>query len=834
MKIDELNRIFASDRLSDSLPWLAFKDGLYFNADNTAGVILECAPVPFAGENVRTALTQIYDNPAWPAGTVLQFILYADPHLALDNYLAMRQVARTGTRQDREDIRDSQDFLRNWARTYCNFLNSRRFTGVRKDLPVPLRNFRCFFTAKAPCPVEDFARQRGVAARVQAAAESAASNLKTAGVWSMSLGPERLIGWMHRLLNPGHGHLPDKFHDPGREIRRQIIEADTDVRTRKEHVEFDGWFARTLTPLHYNREPDPYDVNLLIGDLNAGALRQITCPFMLTLNLIIEDRSAKISAKGNITMWQGSSLASHFHKLAAKQQEFSRAMEDMRKGVKYYGGFLTLTLLSEDRDRLDAATAEAQSIWEMNGFKLQREAFLNLPFLLMSLPFGFYATKQVKDRLNRLKSAPSGSWASVTPIQADHPGTGGEEPVMLFLTRRGQKVEINLLKSQTNYNAMVAATTGAGKSFFANYMITSYLSCGGEVYVIDVGGSYKNLCETLHGQYMEFDKDSRLSLNVFGEVDYAMLTGDTASAEQASTSLTMYVRLLAQMANPSRLADDYESRLIENVLIEAYRNLPPDEIMCVDRILDVLAEKQAELEAKGIQDRRPHDLMTKLQKYGSKGLGGRWFEGRMNVEFDNPFVVLELEQLNIDKDLREVVLLLLTSIIDHKLYFSKDYSVPKLIIIDEAWDLLTGANTGKFIETLYRRARKYKGSVTTITQSILDYYRNPVGEAIVSNAEWLFLLKQKGTDLARAMNENKITATSFERRLIESVTTVPKQFSEIYIRSSDSSHLVRLVVDPHTAYLYETRPNVRQHIRQCQGQGLSLAEAIDDCVRHEI
>jgi conjugal transfer ATP-binding protein TraC len=59
-----------------------------------------------------------------------------------------------------------------------------------------------------------------------------------------------------------------------------------------------------------------------------------------------------------------------------------------------------------------------------------------------------------------------------------------------------------------------------------------------------------------------------------------------------------------------------------------------------------------------------------------------------------------------------------------------DRAEPKLVVIDEAWDLLTQGDVAKFIETGYRRFRKYGGAAVTVTQSLNDLYSNPTGRSL--------------------------------------------------------------------------------------------------------
>ena len=69
---------------------------------------------------------------------------------------------------------------------------------------------------------------------------------------------------------------------------------------------------------------------------------------------------------------------------------------------------------------------------------------------------------------------------------------------------------IDLFDSSTNYNAVIAAQSGSGKSFFANDLIYAYLASGAQIWVIDIGRSYQKLADILGGEFMEFDKSKNI------------------------------------------------------------------------------------------------------------------------------------------------------------------------------------------------------------------------------------------------------------------------------------------------------------------------------------
>jgi hypothetical protein len=135
------------------------------------------------------------------------------------------------------------------------------------------------------------------------------------------------------------------------------------------------------------------------------------------------------------------------------------------------------------------------------------------------------------------------------------------------------------------------------------------------------------------------------------------------------------------------------------------------------------------------------DLAAMLHPYTREGVYGKYFESDATIDFSSDFIVLELEELKAKKDLQTVVLLIMMYRITREMYFSRERK--KIVIIDEAWDLLSGGATAEFIEAGYRRARKYKGSFMSATQGVDDYYRNPAAKAALDNSDWMFLLRTK-------------------------------------------------------------------------------------------
>ena len=104
------------------------------------------------------------------------------------------------------------------------------------------------------------------------------------------------------------------------------------------------------------------------------------------------------------------------------------------------------------------------------------------------------------------------------------------------------------------------------------------------------------------------------------------------------------------------------------------------------------------------------NLGQKLFPYTHKGIYGRFFNGPANVNLSKSMVVVELEELKERKDLQEVIVQMIIVQITNKLYLG-DRKTPSLVVLDEAWDMLRGRQSGEFIETAARRLRKYRGAL---------------------------------------------------------------------------------------------------------------------------
>jgi len=111
-----------------------------------------------------------------------------------------------------------------------------------------------------------------------------------------------------------------------------------------------------------------------------------------------------------------------------------------------------------------------------------------------------------------------------------------------------------------------------------------------------------------------------------------------------------------------------------------------------------------------------------------------------------------------------------------------------------------------FLEELYRRIRKYKGSAEVITQSITDFDKNSKTIAIYENAAWKCTLEQTSDSVEKAVKGGRLSISRFTEEIMKSVKNRAPLFGEIFIKEEKSSLVGRLKTDPFSHYTYTNHP----------------------------
>jgi conjugal transfer ATP-binding protein TraC len=801
------------DKFSEFLPWVAYdRDTFrYANIDNTVGFAWEYAPMFFAGESTTKTLEGLF-RANLPEGSIMQFVLAADPHLdpILDRY------AGTKRRQSK--------LIRDVTKNLYRFFRDAR-SGMGPLGGIPIRNFRLFFTVKLPEAEAEHINLKELHGTIN-------ELLKGSRLAPMPLEPEMLLDFMRRLMNDTPP-LNNFHYDEGNLIRKQVILAETKIRAEYSSLRVGKKYFRCTTPKGFPQEVWPLQTNQLFGGCMgmASDADQIRAPFIYSLNIILDNQKGKLHTKCNFILQQ-QAVGSFAPSLARKKEEYKWACDELEKGTRFFRVIPSLWVYGEDEKVVTESLTRAKRVWEDQNYVMQEDRGI-LPILFItSLPFGLFDVGRNIETLDRDFTAQVDAISSILPIQGDFGGFG--EEVLPLVGRKGQLFNIDLFaKGTTSYNGLVCATTGGGKSFFVNYLVFNYYSTGAKIRIIDIGGSYKKMTKLFGAKYLDFDEDSNVCLNPFTNVS-------TENAERTQADLMIIAPIVAQMifSSGSQSPDDTDMSLVKAAVRWAWQykgnGAGIDDVHCfLNNFSKYSNDGGVDLAGKAAT------LAYNMTDFCTWGPYGKFFNGASTFNIsDSDFVVLEMEALEKHKELFRVVVMQVINAVTQDLYMG-ELGVKKLVVFDEAWKFLGsqpggagGANDAikAVISEGYRRARKRNASFTIITQSILDLLQfGSAGDVIRSAAPFKFYLESG--DFEKAKNVNLLDHGDFVMKILKSIKTNVPNYSELFIESPFGMGVGRLVVDPYTYYVCTSKAEEVDEIEAMVDEGTPYEDAIAEMVR---
>ena len=813
-----LQAIVNQPTLSGCLPYSAYLDDerIFVNPDSL-GFCLELTPQSGADEEMAQILMPIFAGGR--AGTGIQFHLLGSPHIRsrLRQYANLRVTdANVAGEPPVGRAERNTNIYRQLARNRVEYY----LQGARQSL-LPqhgylLRNFRLVLSVTMPGNADDLSSLE----ELILLRDAMRTTLTAAGFRNQDWDASDLINWVSDLLNPqrtfGSGEFV--YYDDGRDLRAQIIDHDTVARVTEMGLHLgkpasqDELEIRLLSIKNFPPRFALWNMGALIGDLFQGAL-QYPCPFMITLGVhVLEPEATKNWAylkAARATTNATSYMARFLPDLHDKKEDWDTVLKALGDGQHLVDLYHELALFAHP-SQITRAEQTARAIWRSRGFELTNDTFMATQALIASLPMalsaGLYGDLK---KLKRVTTKTTANAIHLAPLIGEWQGSG--TPVLILGGRRGQLMRLDVYDNPAgNYNVAIAGTSGSGKSVFLNEIATAYLGVGAKVWIIDVGRSYEKTCRNLSGEFIEFTEHQTIGLNPFSLVD------------DINEDMEMLQPVVAQMVSPREPLDNFHYSSLGTAIKKVWNRKGRE--MTVTDVFDLLNAGRIDDDARE-PDRRLRDLAAMLQPFTRDGVYGRYFDGPATIDFSNDFVVLELEELKAKKDLQSVVLLIVMYRITREMYFSRERK--KIVIIDEAWDLMNGGSTAEFIEAGYRRARKYKGAFMSATQGIDDYYKNPAATAALNNSDWVFLLRQKKESIEMLDKLGRLSMDEGMKRMLQSLRTEHGAYSEIFISSPMGSGIGRLIVDPYSLLLYSSKAEDVSAIDAKRAEGLSMSAAIE-------
>lgn len=777
--------------LSPVLAWEPERN-LFFASDQTLGWGFVCTPRPGGCAQQEQQLRVLLEDD-WPTGAHLQFLLYASPNLMgpLDRMRSLRR--RSGVAVD-ETLADAQTAWRA-ARAEAPFAE---IDGLH------LRDFKLIVTAKFP--IETPTPETGDVNRAVQAANRMERSLTALDLYPEPLTAQGFVSACSEILNRGPhaswrrlGAVPLA---PDRHLNEQLLDLGSKVAIDAEGIDLEGGGRLILcSPKSFAQNAFFGQAQFFLNDVFMGR-RGLHGPFFFALSVWFPDQQEvknRIAWKRAMVVNSANSpMVKWLPGLAARQRDFDVMTASMDSGHRPLRFCLTLGVYGRDRAAAERAVTDAVNYFAEQSCVLMPDRFVAGPLLVNALPFG--ADRKSVDALGRYHTMTSEHVACFAPVFGSWRGT--RTPIIAPIARDGQIMAFDLFDSQTNFNAVVAAESGAGKSFLLQLLTSSYLASGAWIWTIDIGGSYRNLCEQLGGEYIDF-ADRQICLNPFRLVRDWEEEADIVEA------------LIAAMAAETERLSDFQRSVLRETLTAVWDAMGPE------TTVDAIAAR-----LKAHPDQRANDVGATLYAYTSAGNYGRYFSGENTVTFSNRYTVLELGALRNRKHLQRIVLLQLVFQIQQAMH-ALPRDARKLLFVDEAWELLSDGEVGRFIEHGYRRFRKQRGALVLATQSLGDLYNTDVGVAIAENSANKLLLGQKAEVIDRLVQTSKLAMAPGLVTLLKSVHSVKGRFSEVFFITDSGAGVGRIVVDPATRLLLSSDAVDVAALDAARARGLSLKDAID-------
>ncbi|MBC7886657.1 MAG: TraG family conjugative transposon ATPase [Ferruginibacter sp.] len=333
----------------------------------------------------------------------------------------------------------------------------------------------------------------------------------------------------------------------------------------------------------------------------------------------------------------------------------------------------------------------------------------------------------------------------------------------------------------TNRNKFILGPSGSGKSFFTNHMVRSYYEQGTHVVIVDVGHSYKGLCDMVKGYYFTYSEQDPIRFNPF-----YISEGDTLDTEKKESIKTL---LLALWKKDNETFGRSEYVALSNALQLYYEHLAKNVTYFpgFNSFYEFLQNQfVAILEQDKVKEKDfdVTNFLYVLRPYYKGGEFDYLLNATENLDLlQQRFIVFELDNIKDHPILFPVVTLIIMEVFISKMRKLK--GIRKMILIEEAWKAIAKEGMAEYIKYLFKTVRKFFGEAIVVTQEVEDIISSPVvKQAIINNSDCKILLDQSKYQNKFDQIQELLGLTEKEKALVLSVNKAndpAKKYKEVFI-----------------------------------------------------
>lgn len=382
-----------------------------------------------------------------------------------------------------------------------------------------------------------------------------------------------------------------------------------------------------------------------------------------------------------------------------------------------------ITIYGATTEELDKAESEIKSMLESRLVYVKPALFQQEQGFKSVLPIGIDALA-VNSKLN------SSPLSSIFPFVSFD--LTSDKGILYGVNRHNASLILFDRFSLENYNSVIFAKSGSGKSYATKLEILRTLMFDTEVLVIDPEREYEFLAQTVGGRYFNISLNSEHHINPF---DLAAPREDESPADVLRSNIVALVGLFRIMLGGLSPEED---AIIDKAISETYAL---KDITVDSNFADIEPPLLSDFELVLAGMEGSESLGQRLSKY-TKGTWSGFINQPTNVDINKKFVVFSVRDM--EDDLKPVAMYLIT----HYIWNAVRKNLKKrLLVIDEAWWMMKSDDTASFLYSMAKRGRKYYLGLATITQDVDDFLRSPYGLPMITNSSIQLLLKQSPTTI---------------------------------------------------------------------------------------
>jgi len=366
-----------------------------------------------------------------------------------------------------------------------------------------------------------------------------------------------------------------------------------------------------------------------------------------------------------------------------------------------------------------------------------------------------------------------------------------------------------------NLNKLIISPSGGGKTFLVLHLVHSYHQQGAHLLIIDIGDSYKRLCQLLGGYYLAYTQESPIQFNPFW-----LAEGDTPDIEKKEFILALLLALWKK-SNEVYVRSEYIvlSNMVQGFYDHRTENM--DIFPCFDSFYEYLNEVFAPRLAKeGVRDQHfdMDNFLYVLRPYYKGGEYDYLLNAREQLDLlHQRLVIFELDAIKDHAILFPVVTIIIMDAFISKMRRLK--GIRKVMLVDEAWKPLANDIMGEFLKYSLKTVRKFNGEAIIVTQDIEDLISSPVVKnAIINNTDCKILPDQSNLGNRFDQLRELLDLSDKDKALVLSLNKANrpgKKYKEVFISlGHNHSRVYRLEVSLEEYLVFTSKQQEKMKVDQ--------------------